>query len=60
MLQQRCRKIGKLLVQSNRIQEYSDGKDLEIIKIFEIIEISNLGQLKQFIVMIAKNYKLRI
>ncbi len=41
-----------LLAQSNRLHEYADRKDLEVIKTFEIVESSTHGQRKQFMEMI--------
>ena len=41
-----------LLAQSNRLQEYADRKELEVIKFFEIVESSTHGQRKQFMEMI--------
>ena len=41
-----------LIAQNNRLQDYADRKDLEVIKIFEIIESSTHGERKQFMEMI--------
>ena len=41
-----------LLAQSNRLHEYADRKDLEVIRTFEIVESSTRGQRKQFMEMI--------
>ena len=41
-----------LLAQNNRLQDYADRKELEVIKTFEIIESSTHGERKQFMEMI--------
>lgn len=41
-----------LLAQSNRLHEYADRKELEVIRTFEIVESSTRGQRKQFMEMI--------
>ena len=41
-----------LIAQNNRLQDYADRKDLEVIKTFEIIESSTHGERKQFMEMI--------
>ena len=41
-----------LLAQNNRLQDYADRKELEVIKTFEIIESSTHGERKQFVEMI--------
>ena len=41
-----------LIAQNNRLQDYADRKELEVIKTFEIIESSTHGERKQFMEMI--------
>ncbi len=41
-----------LLAQSNRLHEYAERKDLDVIKTFEIVESSTHGERKQFMEMI--------
>ena len=49
-----------LLAQNNRLQDYADRKELEVIKTFEIIESSTRGECKQFMEMITNKYNLGI